>query len=411
MKRALAVVFAAAALTACKHDAPLPGGADEPSASMTDAGAINDARDAGGAIAEARDGGALQDAARSAGAAAGKVVAGAREAAAEVGAAGREAAGAARAAIDPVKLPPAPELPATPAFLGAVEDPKDNPTTKEKAALGHQLFFDKRLSKSGEMRCESCHHPEQAWTSGEALDKKDDGKLNKRNAPTMENLGYHQSFYWDGRKPTLEAVSLAAWTGQLAADPKETAAKLNAVAVYRAAFQRAFNEDATPENVPKALSSFLRALKSGDAPWDKFEGGDKKAVSKEAKRGYALFLKSRCTLCHVPPLYTDSLFHNVGAGAGEDHGRMDATKDAKDDGKFKTPSLRDVAKTGPYFHDGSVKTLAEAIALMASGGKKNANLDEKLKSAKLAAKDQKAVRAFLETLSGTATYSTAPDLP
>jgi cytochrome c peroxidase len=322
-------------------------------------------------------------------------------------------AGPAPASLEGVTLPAAPALPATPAFLGDIQPSNENPLTPEKAALGHQLFFDKRMSKTGMTSCESCHHPAQGWTSGEATDKKDDGKQNKRNAPTMVNLGYHQNgYYWDGRMPTLEAVTNAAWKGQLGADPKVIAQNLNAIATYRAAFQRAFKEDATAENVPKALASFLRALKTGNAPWDKYEGGDKKAVSKEAIEGQKAFEKANCALCHAPPLYTDTQFHATGAGLSEDHGRMDASKDPKDDGKFKTPTLRDVVKTGPYFHDGSTKTLDEAIDFMLAGGKPGApNLDEKLKPHKLSDKERKALKAFIESLSGTATYTEAPQLP
>ncbi len=319
---------------------------------------------------------------------------------------------AAPAAAAEVALPPAPALPEPPAFLGAAPDPADNPTTPEKAALGWQLFFDKRLSKSGAMSCESCHHPDKAWTSGEALDKKDNGTLNKRNAPTMENLGYHQNgFYWDGRMPTMEKVANAAWTGQLGATPAEIVAKLNAVALYRAAFQSAFHEDATADNVPRALAAFLRALKSGNAPWDKYEQGAQKAVSAEAVRGHQVFEDVHCALCHVPPLYTDTDFHATGAGAPGDHGRMDATKNPADDGKFKTPTLRDVEKTAPYFHDGSVKTLDEALDLMLAGGKAGPNHDEKLKPASVSAEDKAALKAFIVALTGTATYTSAPQLP
>jgi len=327
--------------------------------------------------------------------------------------AGVAAVEAVKASIEGVTLPPAPPLPAAPAFLGPVEDPKENPTTPEKAALGWKLFFDKRMSKSGMMSCESCHHPDKGWTSGEPLDKKDNGKMNVRNAPTMENLGYHANgFYWDGRMAALEKVSNAAWTGQLAAEPAAIAGRLNGIARYRAEFRRAFNEDATAENVPKALAAFLRALKGGDAPWDKFEQGDQKAVSAEAKQGRKVFEETaHCTLCHVPPLYTDADYHAVGAGASVDHGRMDATKDPKDEGKFKTPTLRDIARTAPYFHDGSVKTLDEAVDFILGGGKQVPNLDEKLKPVKLSAKDKAALKAFLESLSGTTTYAGAPDLP
>ena len=303
-----------------------------------------------------------------------------------------------------------------PVGLPKVEAPADNPSSPDKVALGKTLFFDKRLSKDSSMSCESCHHPELAWTSGKAVDPKVGGALNKRNAPTMENVAYYRSFYWDGRTPTMEAVSAAALKGQLGADPDETAAKLNAVIGYRAQFQRAFKEDATGKNVTMALASFLRALKTGNAPWDRFEQGEGDAVSMEVRRGYRVFQNARCTLCHVPPLYTDSEFHNVGVGydkpeAERDHGRMDATKDQKDDGKFKTPTLRDISKTAPYFHDGSVATLSQAVDFMLKGGIKNPNRDEKLKPNKLSAKDRKALQAFLEALAGTATFTKGPELP
>ncbi len=395
-------VAAALLLAACSQAQPMPvpEATREAAGQATDAGerAPNEAPDAGQGVAQG-----ASEAGRSA---AGAV-------AAAVSAADKAAADLAEALQ---KLPPAPPIPDTPIFLAAVEESRDNPTTPEKVWLGYQLFFDKRLSKDGSMSCESCHHPELAWTSGKAVDPKVGGALNKRNAPTMENVAYYRSFYWDGRAPTMEAVSSAALKGQLGADPDETAARLNAVIGYRAQFQRAFKEDATGKNVPMALASFLRALKTGNAPWDRFEQGEGDAVSMEVRRGYRVFQNARCTLCHVPPLYTDSEFHNVGVGydkpeGDRDHGRMDATKDQKDDGKFKTPTLRDIAKTAPYFHDGGVASLSEAIDFMLRGGIKNPNRDEKLKPNRLSAKDRKALQAFLESLTGTPTFAKAPELP
>src|SRR6267154_2201768 len=168
--------------------------------------------------------------------------------------AGRSAAGAVAAAVSAAdkaaadlaealqKLPPAPPIPDTPIFLAAVEESKDNPTTPEKVALGYKLFYDKRVSRDGSMSCESCHHPDLAYTSGNAVDPKVGGSMNKRNAPAMANVAYHQNgFYWDGRTPTMEAVTAAAWKGQLGVEkPDEVAAKLNAITGYRAEFQRAF---------------------------------------------------------------------------------------------------------------------------------------------------------------------------
>jgi cytochrome c peroxidase len=319
-------------------------------------------------------------------------------------------------AAPPVNLPAAPALPATPKGLPDMEDSKDNPTTPEKAALGQALFFDKRLSKDGSMACAECHHIDLAYTDGKALSAKVGGAMNKRNTPTVENLGYNHLFYWDGRKPTLEAVSEAAWTGQLGADKAAVSATLNQNATYKALFQRAFHEDATGDNIPKAFAAFLRTLKTGNSPWDQFEAGDKKAAAKDVQHGFEVFKTAGCALCHVPPLYTDGDFHNAGIGSDapddkKDHGRKDATKDDKDDGKLKTPTLRDVAKSAPYFHDGSAKTLDDALDVMLAGGKKNPGLDEKLKPQKLSKKDRAALKAFLGALSGTPTFTAEPTLP
>ncbi|MBK7865006.1 MAG: cytochrome-c peroxidase [Archangiaceae bacterium] len=335
-------------------------------------------------------------------------------------------AGAPVAAAEPeqppapkVQLPPAPELPLAPAHLSDVEDSKDNPTTAEKVALGHQLFFDARISKDGSMACVACHDPARNWTSPNAVDPKVGGAANKRNSPTVVNLAYHSSWYWDGRMPTLEAVCNAAWKGQLGADPAAVAAKLNGNPTYNALFHRAFKEDATTDNIPKALASFLRTLKAGNAAYDKAEAGDKKATSADAQKGWALFKKSGCINCHVPPLFTDFDFHDVGIGADKpeaerDPGRKDATKADADFGKFKTPTLRSVALSAPYFHDGRAKTLDEAIEWMTEGfaKQKGVKVDEKLKAQKLSKKDKAQLKAFLESLNSETTFGSAkPELP
>lgn len=315
-----------------------------------------------------------------------------------------------------VELPPAPALPAKLAGLADLRDSTDNPMTPEKVQLGRMLFYEPRMAKDESMACISCHPTDHGWASAAAKDAKVGGAMNKRNTPSVVNLGFHNFFYWDGRVDKLEGVALAAWKGQLGADPAEIAKRLNAIPVYRSHFQRAFKANATPENIPQALAAFFRALQGGNAPFDRFQAGDKKAISKDAQAGFAAFKKAGCAACHVPPLFSDLMFHNVGIGSdlpeGErDKGRMDATKDEADEGKFKTPALRDVAKTAPYFHDGSAKTLDEAIAVMAAGGKKNPKLDPLLKPAKLSKKELASLKAFLESLSGETTFAQPPELP
>jgi cytochrome c peroxidase len=308
-----------------------------------------------------------------------------------------------------VELAAAPALPKLPLGLPEMAVSNDNPTTPEKAELGWKLFFDKRLSKDGSMACVQCHEIARAYTTANALDTKLGGAANKRNTPSVLNIGFHTTWYWDGRMATLEAVSNAAWKGQLGADPIASAKALNDVPVYKAMFERAFNEPATADNVPKALAAWLRTLNSGNSAWDRAQAGDKKALTAEQNDGFKLFGTKGCVTCHVPPLFTHYEFENV--GIGDDAGRKDATKADEDTGKFKTPSLRNVALTAPYFHDGHAKTLEEAIALMAGGGIKNPNLSAKLKPQKLTVKEAKALKAFLESLTGESTYTTEPTLP
>lgn len=304
-----------------------------------------------------------------------------------------------------VELPPAPPLPAPPLGLPAVNSPDENPTTAERAELGWMLFFDKRASKDGSMACAGCHFPERAYTTPEAVDVKVGGAKNKRNAPTITNLGFHPQFYWDGRMPTLEAVSNAAWKGQLGADPAEVVKTLNAVPQYKARFERAFGEPATPENVPRAYAVFFRTLLNANSPWDRAQNGDKAALSKDAEAGYKVFQAKGCVACHTPPLFTNYAYEN--AGIGDDPGRKDATKEDADTGKFKVPSLRNVALTSPYFHDGSAATLEAAVDLMVKGNKAN----PLLKPQKLSKKETAQLLAFLQSLTGESTYTQPPTLP
>jgi cytochrome c peroxidase len=303
-------------------------------------------------------------------------------------------------------------VPPRPPQFPAFEAPKDSPLTPETVALGRQLFFDPALSKDKSQSCSSCHLPDKAWTSGNALDPKVGGAMNKRNTPTVLNLAFHTSFYWDGRMPTLEAVSNAAWKGQLGADPAAIATALNARPAVKASFQTAYGEDATADNIPRALASFLRALTNANSAFDKAQAGDKKAMSAPAKQGFEVFKKAGCINCHLLPLFSDLDFHNAGIGsdkpeAERDHGRKDATKKDEDEGKFKTPSLRNVALTGPYFHDGSAKTLEQAIDVMAAGGVKNPLLDAKLTPQKLTPAQKAQLKAFLESLTGTSSFNGA----
>lgn len=298
--------------------------------------------------------------------------------------------------------------------LPPVTHPADNPGSPAKTALGKQLFVDKRLSGSGQMACQGCHYRNLGWTDALALSKRDDGKMNTRHTPSLYNVGYQSAWYWDGRSATLEAQVLAAWRNQIGADPEKVAAALNAIPGYASQFNAVFGTGATPDAIVKALASYLRTKVSTDSPWDRYEAGQRSAVSKDAVEGYALFMgKGRCAACHTPPYYGNSTFYNVGLEYGKatpDIGRSNVTKKPEDTSAFKTPSLRSVALSAPYFHDGSVATLEEAVRYMAGGGKADPNKSPLLTPTGLTEAEIGKVAAFLRSLTSEEKWE-APTLP
>ncbi|HLQ37248.1 MAG TPA: cytochrome c peroxidase [Planctomycetota bacterium] len=261
----------------------------------------------------------------------------------------------------------------------------DNPLTEAKVALGKVLFFDQRLSGSGKMSCSTCHQHEKAWTDGERFAKKDDGSLNTRNTPTLYNVGYLDKLYWDGRSPTLEKTVRAAWEKQMSGKPDEVAGRLAAVKGYEPLFQAAFQGQPTADNIAMAVASFLRTLQSGDSPFDRWQAGDNTAVGNDVKEAFNdIFMKrGGCFNCHMIPLFTDKIFHNVGIGIDAPKPDIGVAavneKDEAKTGAFKTPTLRAAARSAPYFHDGSVNTLEEAVKFMGNGGKDNPHRDVLLK--------------------------------
>ena len=212
-------------------------------------------------------------------------------------------------------------------------------------------------------------------------------------------------------------------------DPDAVAMTLNGVEGYRTAFQNVFGGPATGANIAQALATFVRTIKSQDSPWDRYERGDKTAVSQDVIDGFDVFSntdKANCTLCHLPPLYTDTLFHNIGVGYDKpmpDLGRgrilADAAKAAnKEDpeaqklmGAFKTPTMRSVTEHAPYFHDGRAGTLEQVVDYVLAGGTKNANLDEKLQPRQISPEDRTKLLAFIRALTPAPTPFERPQIP
>lgn len=294
--------------------------------------------------------------------------------------------------------------------------PGDNPLSPEKVALGRQLFFDERLSGDGSRSCYACHVCEKGLTDGLPKAIGAFSKQLPRSSPTLWNIGYYKEFYWDGRSPSLEKQALAAWTGaNMGAKADEIVTKLNALQGYRAQFQKVFNSDATPDNVVKAIASFERTIISGNTVWDHFKAGDQSAMSQSAVRGWNIFQAIKCNNCHDGVLFTDQQYHNVGIGMDQkepDVGRFKVTNKPEDMGAFKTPTLRDIAKSAPYFHDGSAKTLEDAIDIMLAGGKPNEHLDKKnLETHHLLPDQREDLLNFLRALTVTDCRLSKPLLP
>lgn len=311
-----------------------------------------------------------------------------------------------------------PEIKPIPPQLSTYEPmaiPADNPLSPEKVALGRQLFFDERLSVDGSRSCYSCHVCEKGLTDGlpKAI-----GALNKqlpRSSPTLWNIGYHKEFYWDGRSASLEKQAMAAWTGGnmgTAGKEAEIVGKINSIEGYHSQFHKVFGGDATAENIMQAIAAYERTIISGDTPWDRSRAGDQAALAEDAKRGWKVFQDAKCTNCHDGVLLTDFQYHNVGVGMDKpepDIGRGKVTNKPEDTGAFKTPTLRDIAKSAPYFHDGSIATLEEAVDFMLGGGKPNQYLDKKNLQKRTITTQQRAdLLAFLKSLSVDCSLSKPP---
>ena len=311
-----------------------------------------------------------------------------------------------------------PQIESLPPQLATYEPmsiPPDNPMTPEKVALGRQLFFDERLSADGSKSCYSCHVCEHGLTDGLPKAIGAGNKQLTRSSPTLWNIGYHKEFYWDGRSPSLEKQALAAWTGaNMGAKADEIVAQLNALHDYKTQFQRVFQSDATADNVVKAIAAFERTIISGNTAWDRWRAGDNTAISQSAWRGWNIFQSINCKNCHDGVLFTDEQYHNIGIGMDQkdpDVGRFKVTNKPEDTGAFKTPTLRDIEKSAPYFHDGSAKTLEEAVDIMLGGGKPNQYLDKKnLQPHKVLPEQREDLLNFLRSLTVDCKL-TKPPLP
>ncbi len=309
----------------------------------------------------------------------------------------------------------------------------DDPKRAEKIALGNALFFDKRLSGGNDLSCYDCHKNEDGNGGHDPTAVGSGGKKLPRHSPVLWNVGYWKNaYYWDGRAKTLEDNVKGAWGGgnmggaPADAKPEEVVAALDKRAGeiattggYKKLFEAAFG--ATPikaEHAIGAISEYMRTMVCNDTKFDKFAAGDKKALSEQEQRGLDLFLmpsKGNCIMCHAPPYFSTAMatdggaYFNAGIGTRDaagaevpadkvDIGRMKVSKQESDWASFKIPSLRNVSKSAPYFHDGSVAKLEDAVKLMAGGGIANKNKFPMLEDRKLSAEELADLVAFLGAL-------------
>jgi len=306
-----------------------------------------------------------------------------------------------------------------PVGLPAVPVPDDNPMTTDKVELGKLLYFDKRLSKDGTIACATCHDPKMAWTQHTPTSTGIGGHVGSANSPTVINAAYAPAQFWDGRAASLEEQALGPIENPIEMGHKlaDLVPQLNKIDGYKERFQTVFSTDVTSDGIAKAIAAFERTVLSGNSPYDQFKAGDEKALTDAQKRGMELFEDAGCSTCHTPPLFSNYRYYNAGVGQKKtppDPGRQAVTKKDTDLGKYRVPALREVANTGPYFHDGSVDTLAKAVALMAGGGIENGNLSAMLQAVgakKLSAEDQANIVEFLKALSGEYPIVEPPTLP
>ncbi len=318
----------------------------------------------------------------------------------------------------PASAAPLPDLPlaAQKTAFPPIVPPPDNPTTPAKVELGRQLFYDPVLSGSSARSCATCHHPDLGFTNGARVSPPRQGAP-ARNVPTLWNAAYNRYLLWDGRQESLEAQAVDPLTlpNEMAGTPEQVEARLRAIPAYVALFDAAFGggeETVTFDNVTRALAAFQRTLLSRNSPFDRYVAGDAAALTAQQQRGLALFFspETACAQCHQPPTLAHGTFRVAGV-PGEDPGRAGISPTGVR-GAFKVPSLRNVALSGPYMHNGSLATLEDVVQFYADGAGRVGgfpSVDPLLKGFELSARDKADLVAFLAALTDESQLPSVPE--
>lgn len=303
-----------------------------------------------------------------------------------------------------------------PLGLPPVPIPADNPPTAETIALGRRLYYDPVLSSDKTIACAACHDPRYGFADPKPFSEGVGGKKGGRNSPPVTNAAYFHVQFWDGRAPSLEkqAEGPVANPVEMANTLADVEKRLNEDPSYKEQFAKAWGPGPiTYEMVEKSIASFERTVVIGNSPFDRWKYGHQKdAISAAAKRGFVVFTsknKGNCSACHLvgekDALFTDNKFHDIGVGVemGEptDLGLYDVTHKESDKGLFKTPSLRNIAQSAPYMHDGSLKDLKQVMDLYIGAGNSNPNLDKEIHALDFLTGQERAdLLEFLNSLTG-----------
>jgi cytochrome c peroxidase len=312
----------------------------------------------------------------------------------------------------------------SPLGLPPVPVPVNNPPTADTIALGRMLYYDRRLSVDNTVACANCHNPNLYFTDGRPVSLGVHNQTGTRNAPTVLNAAYQPVQFWDGRATSLEDQAGGPIQNPVEMNQPHDAmiAKIGNLTDYKGAFEKAFGKGPiTIRKVEMSIASFERTLLSGNSPFDRYQyGGDKTAMSAAAIRGLEIFKdknRGNCVTCHTiedrSALFSDGKFHNLGSGIDpdgnlKDQGRYNETHLDADRGAFRTPTLRNIAKTAPYMHDGSLKTLKDVVDFYVGGGTSNPHLDKEIKELKLKGPEREDLVAFLESLTGDLPANAGP---
>lgn len=297
-----------------------------------------------------------------------------------------------------------------------VPQPANNMLTPERVELGKFLFFDPRLSGSNFISCATCHNPALGWSDAQPVAIGHGMGQLPRSTPTILNNAYQPFLMWDGRHRTLEDQALGPIEagGEMAQPMEELLPELKGIPQYIKMFEAAYpGEGITKDTIGKALASFERTVVSTDSAFDRWLKGVDTAMSDSAKRGFLLFKgKANCEVCHSAFNFSDNGFHNIGLPDSKDEGRFRIKKVNVLKGAFKTPTLRDVALTAPYMHNGQYKTLEEVVDHYNRGGDKNpGTLDPNMKPLNLTKDEKRDIIEFMKALTGDAMHFTVPQLP